>query len=163
MGFSKEEVFSFLTEVLDPEVPVLNVVEMGIVRDVAITGKNAHVKITPTYSGCPAMKVIHDGIKEVLQRHGFESVEVETVFSPAWTTDWISDETKAKLREYGISPPDKLTEDDLVPFPSVFKHIPCPFCDSKNTEITSQFGSTSCKSLCYCNSCMQPFEHFKSI
>ncbi len=157
---TKEEIFQFLTEVNDPEIPVLNIVEMGIVREVEFQGDSVRVVITPTYSGCPAMKVIEEEIVSALQKKGFENVTTRTVFSPPWTTDWLSEETKRKLKEYGIAPPGKASADDSS---RITKNIHCPFCDSDNTELRSEFGSTACKSLHYCNNCQQPFEHFKCI
>jgi ring-1,2-phenylacetyl-CoA epoxidase subunit PaaD len=157
---TKEETFQFLTEINDPEIPVLNIVEMGIVKEVELQGDSVRVVITPTYSGCPAMKVIEEEIVSALQKKGFENVTTRTVFSPSWTTDWLSEETKRKLKEYGIAPPGKASADDSS---RITKNIHCPFCDSDNTELRSEFGSTACKSLHYCNNCQQPFEHFKCI
>lgn len=154
---TKEEILKLLEEVYDPEIPVLNIVEMGIVRNVNENDNGYEIEITPTYSGCPAMKTIEDEIIDVLSSEGIEKVNVKKIFSPAWTTDWLSETTKTKLREYGIAPPEGNAEE------FVFKKITCPFCKSPNTKLTSEFGSTSCKSLHYCNNCSQPFEHFKCI
>ncbi len=157
---TKEEIFQFLTEVNDPEIPVLSIVEMGIVREVELQDDSVRVVITPTYSGCPAMKVIEEEIVSALQKKGFENVTTRTVFSPSWTTDWLSEETKLKLKEYGIAPPGRASEQDSS---GTLREIICPFCDSNKTELRSEFGSTACKSLHYCNNCQQPFEHFKCI
>lgn len=161
---SKEVVWSYLTEVLDPEVPVINVVELGIVRDVEVTPEAVTVTITPTYTGCPAMHAIEFDIIAKLKEKGVAQPKVKTVYAPAWTTDWITDEAREKLRVYGIAPPDKRTSDKieslLHPEERVIK---CPQCGSADTIMKSQFGSTACKALYFCNSCHEPFDYFKCI
>ena len=163
MSPTKEELLNILSTVCDPEIPVLNIVEMGIVRGVEISGMSVRVDITPTYSGCPAMKVITDDIVSALGAHGFHSVSINTTYSPAWTSDWMNDATKQKLKEYGIAPPATTSNEVIVLLPARNEIIPCPFCKSNETELRSAFGSTACKSYYYCNSCKQPFEHFKEI
>lgn len=158
MIITKKEILKLLEEVYDPEIPVLNVVEMGIVRSVKESDSGYEIEITPTYSGCPAMKTIEDEILDVLNSKGIEKVKVKKIYSPPWTTDWMSEETKQKLKDYGIAPPEGKAEEEFF-----IKKITCPFCKSNNTKLTSEFGSTSCKSLHYCNECSQPFEHFKCI
>lgn len=148
-----------LESVKDPEVPVLSVVELGVVRGVEVEGTTAIVTITPTYSGCPAMKVMEDEITAALKGAGYERVEVRTVYSPAWTTDWIPAPAREKLRAYGIAPPGPSGE--LVSLGTTVRSVPCPFCGSRDTVTESEFGSTACKSLHTCRSCRQPFEHFK--
>ncbi len=160
---TSDQIFQLLKQVKDPEVPVLDVVEMGVVREVEVTDRRVTVKITPTYTGCPAMKMLEEGIVRVLRENGFSGVSVETVLSPPWTTDWLSDETKQKLKDYGIAPPGKVAPEDVNPLQWDEKKVPCPYCDSEDTSLTSQFGSTACKALYYCNHCQQPFEHFKCI
>ncbi len=161
MVISKEHILQLLEEVKDPEIPVINIVEMGIVRDVQINGSQVLVLITPTYSGCPAMKTIEDEILDALYSSGIENASVKKTYMPAWTTDWITEEAKQKLKDYGIAPPGKLESDDFL---GLFdKKIECPFCKSNDTKLTSEFGSTACKSLHYCDNCQQPFEHFKCI
>lgn len=169
MPLSKDEILQALSEVLDPEIPVLNVVEMGIVREISIEGQHVRVRITPTYSGCPAMKVIEQSIESKLKAKGVPTYAIELVYSPAWTTDWLTDEAKAKLKAYRIAPPHltsatSTTEpwkaQDLV---NIKIRVPCPYCDSFQTKIKSEFGSTACKALYYCENCTQPFEHFKAI
>ena len=162
---SKSEIWSHLEQVIDPEIPVLNVVEMGIVRNVEIEEDRVIVKITPTYSGCPAMNAIEMEINKKLEEIGIESFEVITDFSESWTTDWMTNHAKKKLKNYGIAPPGKTEEssDFLSSLKSSKKIIPCPYCDSLDTKLQSEFGSTACKSQYYCNSCSQPFEHFKCI
>lgn len=162
---SKQDIWSYLEEVIDPEIPVLNVVEMGIVRDVEIISDQVIVKITPTYSGCPAMNAIEMAIHEKLREKGIESFKVVTDFKESWTTDWMTDHAKKKLKEYGIAPPEKTGDDSdfLTSLKSSQKIVPCPYCDSMDTKLQSEFGSTACKSQYYCNECNQPFEHFKCI
>lgn len=156
---SKEEVLQALSGVMDPEVPVLSVVELGVIRDVEIEGDAIRVQLTPTYSGCPALEVMERNIIEHLESKGYPSVTVETVFSPPWTTDWLTDEAKTKLRDYGIAPPGLCSAGDPLDAPS--PRVSCPFCGSNQTELRNRFGSTACKALFYCDQCRQPFEHFK--
>ena len=155
------QIWDILEDVKDPEVPVLSVVDLGVVRDVKLREQNKwEVVITPTYSGCPAMKVIEDEIIERLNAEGLD-VEVTTVLSPAWTTDWLSEAGRRKLKEYGIAPPeDEVDKSVLFAKPTV---IPCPNCDSKNTKMVSQFGSTACKAHYKCNDCLEPFDYFKCL
>jgi len=159
---TKEEVFSILSEIPDPEIPVVNIKDLGILRDVELNGDSCIVTITPTYSGCPAMKLIEDQIKSALQLYGVNEVQIKMVYSPAWTTDWISEEAKLKLLKYGISPPEKSSPDKGLLTGKV-KHPVCPQCKSTNTELISQFGSTACKALYRCNDCKEPFDYFKCI
>lgn len=149
----------------DPEVPALDIVALGIVRRVELSRDGVvTVDVTPTYSGCPAMRVIEHEIVTALQASGYDRVELRTVYSPAWTTDWLSDEAKAKLRAYGIAPPGRAAlEQPLVPLTSVARRAACPYCGSSNTERKSEFGSTACKAIHYCHNCHQPFEEFKAI
>jgi len=158
----REEVWAILEQVRDPEIPVLSVVELGIVRDVEVDGDRVVVAITPTYSGCPAMRDIERGVVGALAAHGL-SATVRTVFSPAWTTDWMSDAAREKLRSYGIAPPGRTEAGPLVTLMRRAAPIACPFCGSPNTATRSEFGSTACKSLHFCDACHQPFEHFKAI
>ena len=163
--YSEEQVWNFLNEVTDPEIPVLNVVEMGIVRGVTVAENKTTVRITPTYSGCPAMNAIEKSVKDKLVEKGITDFEVITDYSEVWTTDWITDEAKGKLKDYGIAPPEKTSEQegDFLKSLKSTKIVPCPFCDSFETELQSEFGSTACKSQYFCNNCHQPFEHFKCI
>jgi len=162
---SKEKILKYLEEVIDPEIPVLNVVEMGIVRDVEIDDTHhIRIRITPTYSGCPAMNAIEKSIHEKMQEKGVEDFKVVTDYKETWTTDWMTDEAKKKLKEYGIAPPEKTDADeDFLLSMKNTKVIPCPYCDSFETELQSEFGSTACKAQYFCNNCHQPFEHFKCI
>lgn len=161
---TRAAVMAVLDEVLDPEVPVLSVVELGIVRDVEIDSDAVTVVVTPTYSGCPAVKVIEDDILAALRLHGYADAAVRTTFSPPWTTDWIGDAAKEKLRAYGIAPPTRtVAADAFVPLlrRRVAEPVVCPYCGSADTAVRSEFGSTACKSMHYCDACRQPFEAFK--
>jgi ring-1,2-phenylacetyl-CoA epoxidase subunit PaaD len=156
-------VWKTLDEVKDPEVPVLSVVELGIVRDVRVAGDDVTVVVTPTYSGCPAMRVIEDDILSALRERGVPSARVETVYSPAWTTEWMSDEAREKLRAYGIAPPGHVEHEPLVTIGRMREAVRCPFCGSLETKLTSEFSSTACKAMHVCSACTQPFEEFKAI
>lgn len=161
---TEEQIWEYLKEVTDPEIPVLNIVEMGIARKVLIEDGQVVVKITPTYSGCPAMNAIEKLVREKLAEREVESFEVKLDFAETWTTDWMTEEAKGKLKNYGIAPPEPTSDDDdFLKSLSDTKIVPCPFCDSLETKLVSQFGSTACKSQYYCNDCDQPFEHFKCI
>jgi ring-1,2-phenylacetyl-CoA epoxidase subunit PaaD len=159
---TRESVFGILDTVKDPEVPVLSVVELGIVRDAEISDSGVTVVITPTYSGCPAMDAIEHDILEALRGAGIEEARVRTVLTPAWTTDWIGAEAREKLRAYGIAPPAHSGAHSPVQLRRR-EPVLCPFCGSANTSSRSEFGSTACKALHFCNACTQPFEEFKSI
>lgn len=157
----KSRLWDVLNEVPDPEVPAISIVELGVVREIIENGNDVEVVMTPTYSGCPAMKMMEDAVRERLTEDGF-SVTIRVVYKPAWTTEWLSEATREKLRAYGIAPPPKLTFEHLHPLSKPTQdEISCPFCASKNTSLTSQFGSTACKALYYCEGCHQPFELFK--
>jgi ring-1,2-phenylacetyl-CoA epoxidase subunit PaaD len=159
---TKEEIIKLLSEIPDPEIPVINIQELGILRNVELTTTECIVTITPTYSGCPAMKVIEDQVVSILKSQGIANVKVNMVYTPAWTTDWINEEAKEKLRKYGIAPPEK-TSMDKGELMGKKKHPACPQCGSVNTEMISQFGSTACKALYRCNDCREPFDYFKCI
>src|SRR5438105_4981226 len=163
MVIASPELLDILRRVKDPEVPVLDVVELGIVRSVERSGDSVTVEITPTYSGCPALKVIEDEIIGTLKSHGYGNVTVRTVYSPAWSTDWLSDATKEKLRNAGIAPPHAVEAEPLILLHRAALKVECPYCGSSNTEEKSEFGSTACKAIHFCNSCRQPFDRFKSL
>lgn len=160
---SREAIYEILGEVMDPEVPVLSVVELGIVRDVVVSDDRVTVTVTPTYSGCPAMAVIERDIAEALRAGGAANVEVRTTFAPAWTTDWIPAAAREKLRAYGIAPPSPAQHGALVTIGSRRPAVRCPYCGSTQTRQQSEFGSTACKAIHVCDSCQQPFEEFKPI
>lgn len=155
---NRNEILSILQEVTDPEIPVLTIADLGIVRDVIIHNNETEIVITPTYSGCPAMDAIAFDIRLKLLEHGYKNVKITQVLSPAWTTDWMTESGKEKLKQYGIAPPHRLKQllSSGEP-PSVI----CPRCSSANTQLLSQFGSTACKALYQCNDCKEPFDYFK--
>lgn len=158
---TREQVWNWLYEVSDPEIPVLSIIDLGVVRDVKIENDSCHVTITPTYSGCPAMKTIEDDIIAKLNQEGLNEVKVDLVLSPAWTTDWISEEGRDKLRAYGIAPPEnEVDKSVLFADPPT---VPCPLCSSRNTRMISLFGSTACKAQFQCNDCLEPFDYFKCL
>jgi ring-1,2-phenylacetyl-CoA epoxidase subunit PaaD len=140
---------SVVSSVVDPEIPVLTIADLGILRSVELDGDHAVVTITPTYSGCPAMSQIEDDIAGVLRREGVESFEIRVTHNPSWTTDWISDEGQRKLAEFGIAPPTGLSE------------VLCPRCQAERPKMVARFGSTACKALMVCSSCGEPFDYFK--
>ena len=162
-GTRRAAALEVLERVMDPEVPVLSVMELGIVRDVEEDGEGLTVVVTPTYSGCPAMKTIEDEIVAALAAAGFPGARVRTVFSPAWTSDWIAPAARDKLRAYGIAPPVRMESDELVPLRRRAPTVECPYCGSSATELRSEFGSTACKATLFCTACRQPFELFKGI
>ena len=166
-AMSAAEVWEVLESVLDPEVPALSVVDLGIVRDVAVDGDDVVVTVTPTYSGCPATQVIENDILAALRDAGFARPRVRLTYSPAWTTDWMSEEGRRKLKAYGIAPPGParaLADEPLVPLVRRTRPVvPCPYCESHRTEEKSEFGATACKAIYYCNDCRQPFELFKPL
>ena len=154
----RQRAWDAAAQVVDPEIPVLTIADLGVLRDVAIRNGQVEVAITPTYSGCPAMNMITLEIELALQREGFCNSKVRTVLSPAWTTDWMSEDGRRKLREYGIAPPQASTSRRAL-FGE--QQVACPQCGSANTEVLSEFGSTSCKALWRCKSCREPFDYFK--
>lgn len=157
---SAEQVRAVLAQVHDPEIPVVTIEDLGILRDVEVDGDRVVVTITPTYSGCPAMDEIRADVETALRAAGVEQVEVRTVLAPAWTTDWMSDDGRRKLQEFGIAPP---TPVQAGPVPLQLRpRISCPQCGSGDTEEMARFASTSCKSLWRCRSCREPFDHFKA-
>lgn len=158
-------IWDVLDEVMDPEVPALSVVDLGIVRGVDVDADGAvTVSVTPTYSGCPAMDVIEADITAALRAGGWPNVRVRRVYSPAWTTEWLSASAREKLAAYGIAPPARsAAAESLVILKRRETPVACPFCASTNTAMRSEFGSTACKSVMFCSSCQQPFELFKAI
>jgi ring-1,2-phenylacetyl-CoA epoxidase subunit PaaD len=156
------DIRQILSEVKDPEIPVLSILDMGIVRELRQSEGAIEVVITPTYSGCPAMDAIAFDIKAVLLRAGFEKVTVNSTLSPAWTTDWLSEEGKQKLLAYGIAPPEVATTSKRALFTAA-EGVHCPHCKSSHTERVSEFGSTACKALYRCRDCREPFDYFKCI
>jgi len=161
MTITEQEIYTILDQVADPEIPVLTIRDLGIIREVLIHDDGlVEVVITPTYSGCPAMDMIEVNILAALQEAGYHPVEVTTVLHPAWTTDWISAEGRRKLREYGIAPPVRESPDKSALFQEA-PAVPCPLCGSKNTRMVSRYGSTPCKAQYRCEECLEPFDYFK--
>lgn len=154
----RQRAWQAAAQVVDPEIPVLTIADLGVLREVAINDGHVEVTITPTYSGCPAMNLIALEIELALEREGFRGSKIRTVLSPAWTTDWMSEEGRHKLREYGIAPPQASRSRRAL---FGVERIACPQCGSEDTEVLSEFGSTSCKALWRCNSCREPFDYFK--
>jgi ring-1,2-phenylacetyl-CoA epoxidase subunit PaaD len=157
--YTKEELLNALEAICDPEIPVVSIREMGILRDVILLDNACEVIITPTYTGCPAMGFIEEDIIATLQNLGIKNVKVSTIYAPAWTTDWMSDATKEKLRKFGIAAP--LHSSCVNWFQPNNLEVHCPKCNSKHTQLISQFGSTACKSLYKCVDCKEPFDYFK--
>lgn len=159
---TKSKIWKLLEEVPDPEIPVLSVIDLGVIRAIELSEKETLITITPTYSGCPAMNQFEDDITKHLTKHGYKNISIKTSYKPAWTTDWITEEAKQKLEKYGIAPPQEKTTDKsflLGEAPTVR----CPQCKSTNTKLVSQFGSTACKALYQCNDCKEPFDYFKCL
>ena len=157
---SRQQVLEWLSEVPDPEIPVLSITDLGIVRDVSVTSK-VIVDLTPTYSGCPATEFIEKNVLDALHDRGIDDVSIRRVLSPPWTTDWITDAGRTKLKKYGIAPPEQgASKRDLL---HGKRRIACPQCESLNTTLVSEFGSTACKAHYKCSDCLEPFEYFKCI
>ncbi len=154
-SISIKKIWKILETVCDPEVPVLTITDLGIVRDVKIVDDFVEVVITPTYTGCPAMDMIAMNIRFALIENGYSNVKITSVLSPAWTTDWMTETGKQKLKEYGIAPPKGNAES------IAFDGVECPQCHSINTKLISEFGSTACKALYKCEDCKEPFDYFK--
>jgi ring-1,2-phenylacetyl-CoA epoxidase subunit PaaD len=167
---SDEQLWQWLAQVADPEIPVISVVDLGIVRGWQwLDDERLEVMITPTYSGCPAMQAIADDIRSALMQHGLHEVTIATQLSPPWTTDWMSESGKQKLRDYGIAPPvqqaSEQAAENIIDISAMFSRnapaIACPQCGSSHTRLISQFGSTACKALYRCADCLEPFDYFK--
>jgi len=157
---TSDDIWQALEDVKDPEIPVVSVIEMGIVREVIIESDKVIVTMTPTFSGCPALQVMKAGIEERIKRLGVENVEVTVTLSPRWTTDWITEGARIKLKAFGLGPPPRHNGNVNVFF---LDAATCPYCDSLDTTIKNTFGPTLCRTIYYCNACQQPFEQFKPI
>ena len=149
-----ENIIRELSAIPDPEIPVISIKELGVLRDVSYNGEQLVVTITPTYSGCPAMDRFQSDIKDKLKQMMVEQFKIVLQYDPPWTTDWINERAKEKLKAYGISPPNKIGYE---------KKVECPICNSKETEVVSHFGSTACKAMYRCKTCLEPFEYFKCL
>lgn len=159
-SYDRLTVSRILSMVKDPEIPVLTIEDMGIVRDIQFENDGVQVHITPTYSGCPAMDVIAEEVQSVLKLHGYDNVEVVSVLAPAWSSDFITENGRNLLREYGIAPPSEKGSKGAM---LGIDPVACPQCKSENTSLVSEFGSTACKALYKCNDCLEPFDYFKCV
>jgi ring-1,2-phenylacetyl-CoA epoxidase subunit PaaD len=163
----RQRAWNAAAQVVDPEIPVLTIADLGVLRDVAVRDGCVEVAITPTYSGCPAMQVIAEDVEQALRARGLAQVRIDTRLTPAWTTDWMSEAGKAALKGYGIAPPVQQVIDISALTHGVKRHairqpeVACPHCGSMHTRLTSQFGSTPCKALYQCLDCREPFDYFK--
>jgi ring-1,2-phenylacetyl-CoA epoxidase subunit PaaD len=160
---TEAQAWEVLRQVPDPELPAVSVCELGIVRDVYAGAEGVKVVVTPTYSGCPATEMIESAIREALEGAGAVGVTVETRLSPAWTSDWITTEARAKLRAHGVAPPGPTANGYEQPIRFFAPAPPCPLCSARTTTRLSEFGSTACKALYRCDACREPFEYFKPI
>jgi ring-1,2-phenylacetyl-CoA epoxidase subunit PaaD len=161
---TESRIWDILSEIPDPEIPVITILDLGVVRKVELLEDQAIITITPTYSGCPAMQRFESDIIEALEKEGFFNIKVPMIYDPAWTTDWISKEGRQKLKDYGIAPPEESSQDKKSLFmEEETVNVTCPRCNSKETTLVSQFGSTACKSLYKCDSCLESFEYFKCL
>lgn len=160
----RQNAWDIAATVCDPEIPVLTIEDLGILRDVQVTDNRVTVTITPTYSGCPAMDAIRDDVKAAFAKEGYADVTVDLVLAPAWTTDWMTEAGKAKLREYGIAPPTGKSDAARHAGPIRLQMaVKCPQCASLHTKELTRFGSTSCKALYVCQDCKEPFDYFKVL
>ena len=160
-AINKKAIYAYLEEIKDPEVPALSIIDLGIVRDIKMNEEEIEVIITPTYTGCPAMDMITATIKIELATLGFKKIKVTQVLSPAWTTDWMSEEGKRKLKQYGIAPPNPKQQVCDQKLFAAAETVQCPHCNSYHTHRISEFGSTACKALYQCDDCKEPFDYFK--
>ena len=155
------EIWKWLEDVPDPEIPVLNVIDLGIVRGVNVSDEGVEVEVVPTYSGCPATEVIEQSIEKALRDRGLARVTLKRLLSPAWTSDWITDDGRKKLQNYGIAPPARGgSKREIL---GALRPVKCPQCSSMSTSVISEFGSTACKASYRCDACLEPFEYFKCI
>jgi ring-1,2-phenylacetyl-CoA epoxidase subunit PaaD len=160
----QQKAWDLAATVVDPEIPVLSIADLGILRDVEVNDEKVRVTITPTYSGCPAMDAIRDDLKTAFAKEGYADVEVDLVLSPAWSTDWMTDAGKQKLQEYGIAPPTGMSHAARHAGPiRLTMAVKCPQCASLHTKELTRFGSTSCKALYVCQDCKEPFDYFKVL
>lgn len=157
---NSEQIWQLLEEIYDPEIPVISIVELGMIRNVGLTDDKVYVTMTPTFIGCPALDVIRQDIKQKLQESGIDNLEVKVSLSQPWTSDWITNEGRKKLKEFGLSPPPR--HGGELEF-AIVEIAPCPYCDSDNTVLKNSFGPTLCRAIFFCNNCHQPFEQFKPI
>lgn len=157
-----DQIWGVLDQIKDPEIPVVSLVELGIARDVQIVNGKVTVTITPTFAGCPAMHYMREQIIEQLNAIGLEQIEVRTLINPPWTSEWLSDATRSKLKAFGLTPPPHLNRQADLEI-ALMEAVTCPFCGSNNTSLENAFGPTLCRSMHYCLNCHQTFERFKPV
>lgn len=158
--FTREDIYSWLEEVKDPEIPVLSLVDLGVITEVHIENNHAKIELTPTFVGCPALEMMKSEIHEVLQKHGLKDITVEVSFRKPWSSDMISEKGRAAIKKFGLAPPPSNT---LFTDLEVLEHVTCPKCNGQNTELRNAFGPTLCRSIHYCNTCQEAFEQFKPL
>jgi ring-1,2-phenylacetyl-CoA epoxidase subunit PaaD len=155
-----QQVWQILQEIKDPEIPVISLVEMGMIREVRVTNSTVRVTMTPTFVGCPALQVMQEEVQARLKEAGAEEVQVKTSHHPPWSSDWITPEGRARLKEFGLAPPARhLGSPELISI----ELAACPYCGSQDTSLKNSFGPTACRMIFYCNACQQPFEQFKPV
>ena len=160
MTLEKNKILNWLEEVKDPEIPVLSLIDLGVITDVVIDDNHVKVKMTPTFSGCPAIDYMKADVIKVLKANGVESVECDVTFETQWNSNMISEKGKKALKKFGLAPPPK---HDMIIDLDILENISCPFCESTNTDLRNPFGPTLCRSIHYCNNCKQAFEQFKPV
>lgn len=163
MTATQQNIIDEIKAIPDPEIPVITIEELGILKSISIENNILNVTITPTYTGCPAMQHIENDIKKIAEKHLLSNCKINTVLSPAWTTDWITEAAKEKLRAYGIAPPEKTSVNKAVLSGKAVRVVKCPQCGAADTEMINQFGSTACKALYKCKQCLEPFDYFKCL
>ena len=161
MSIATEKIFDYLNEVKDPEIPVLSLVDLGVIRDVCFQGDTLKIVMTPTFVGCPALDLMKQEIVDVLAKKGIEKVEIEISFREPWTSDLISEKGRAAIKAFGLAPPP--SSSNLFTDLDVLEHVPCPRCNSTDTDLRNPFGGTLCRSIHYCNHCHEAFEQFKPV
>lgn len=161
MKIATDDIYQWLEEVKDPEIPVLSLVDLGVITDVQVEGLNASIEMTPTFVGCPALDMMKSNIEEVLKKHGVEKVHINVSFRKPWTSDSISEKGKEALKKFGLAPPP--SSKNLFTDLDILEHVACPRCSGTDTELKSPFGPTLCRSIHYCNSCKEAFEQFKPL
>ena len=161
MNIGTEKIFEYLDEVKDPEIPVLSLVDLGVIREVIFEGDTLKIVMTPTFVGCPALDLMKHEIIEVLGKYGIQKIDIQISFREPWTSDLISDKGRAAIKAFGLAPPPSLS--NLFTDLDVLEHVPCPRCNSTDTDLRNAFGGTLCRSIHYCNHCREAFEQFKPV
>ncbi|HEY0654274.1 MAG TPA: 1,2-phenylacetyl-CoA epoxidase subunit PaaD [Chryseosolibacter sp.] len=161
MKLTADDIYKWLEEVKDPEIPVLSLVDLGVITNVEVAGSQVSIEMTPTFVGCPALDMMKTDIQDVLKKNGVERVEIEISFRKPWTSDSISEKGKAALKKFGLAPPP--SSKNLFTDIDILEHVPCPRCSGTDTELKNPFGPTLCRSIHYCNTCKEAFEQFKPL